>query len=61
MPTRDRTYTYPMRQRAAALWSHDPRLDITGASVWRGLAGFHLIRDAEEDDLPLPRGIDAGA
>jgi spore coat protein A len=30
-------------------------MDFTGASVWRGLAGFHLVRDDEEDALPLPR------
>ena len=25
-------------------------------TVYRGLAGFHLVRDDEEDALPLPRG-----
>jgi spore coat protein A len=24
--------------------------------VWRGLAGFHILRDDEEDALPLPKG-----
>jgi len=24
--------------------------------VWRGLAGFHIVRDAEEDALSLPKG-----
>ncbi|MCV7024417.1 multicopper oxidase domain-containing protein [Mycolicibacterium novocastrense] len=51
-----RDYVYPMNQRASTLWYHDHRMDHTGESVWRGLAGFHLIRDAEEDALPLPRG-----
>lgn len=51
-----RTYTYPLGQRAATLWYHDHRMDFTGASVWRGLAGFHLVHDDEEDSLPLPRG-----
>jgi spore coat protein A len=50
-----RDYRYPMRQRAATLWYHDHRMDFTGPSVWRGLAGFHLVRDTEEDALPLPR------
>jgi spore coat protein A, manganese oxidase len=50
------TYTYPMTQRAATLWYHDHRMDFTGPAVYRGLAGFHLIRDEEEDALPLPRG-----
>ncbi len=51
-----RTYTFPLAQRAATLWYHDHRMAFTGASVWRGLAGFHLVRDAEENALPLPRG-----
>lgn len=56
--TRDgrRTYTYPLDQRAATLWYHDHRMDFTGASVWRGLAGFHLHRDDEEQALGLPSG-----
>ncbi len=52
----ERDYTYPLEQRAATLWYHDHRMDFTGADVWRGLAGFHLVRDAEEEALPLPRG-----
>jgi spore coat protein A len=51
-----RDYVYPLQQRAATLWYHDHRMDFTGASVWRGLAGFHLVHDAEEEALPLPRG-----
>jgi spore coat protein A len=31
-------------------------MDFTGPQVWRGLAGFHIIRDDEEDALPLPKG-----
>jgi spore coat protein A, manganese oxidase len=54
--TGSRTYTYPMNQRAATLWYHDHRMGFTGASVWYGLAGFHLIHDDEEDALPLPKG-----
>jgi spore coat protein A len=51
-----RVYRYPGRQRAATLWYHDHRMDFTGPAVYRGLAGFHLIRDAEEDALDLPQG-----
>ena len=47
-------YVYPLEQRAATLWYHDHRMDFTGPQVWRGLAGFHIIRDDEEDVLPLP-------
>jgi spore coat protein A, manganese oxidase len=49
-------YGYPMEQRAATLWYHDHRMDFTGPQVWRGLAGFHINRDDEEDALPLPKG-----
>jgi FtsP/CotA-like multicopper oxidase with cupredoxin domain len=51
-----RDYVYPMNQRAATLWYHDHRMGHTGEAVWRGLAGFHIVRDDEEDALPLPRG-----
>jgi spore coat protein A len=51
-----RDYRYPMTQRAATLWYHDHRMDFTGPSVWRGLAGFHLVHDDEEERLPLPKG-----
>jgi spore coat protein A, manganese oxidase len=52
----ERDYRYPMDQRAATLWYHDHRMDFTGPAVYRGLAGFHLVRDDVEDALPLPRG-----
>jgi spore coat protein A len=52
----ERAYRYPMDQRAATLWYHDHRMDFTGPAVYRGLAGFHLVRDEIEDALPLPRG-----
>jgi spore coat protein A len=51
-----RTYRYPMQQPAATLWYHDHRMDFTGPAVYRGLAGFHLVRDDEEDALDLPQG-----
>ncbi|PWI19338.1 copper oxidase [Streptomyces sp. Act143] len=54
--THQRTYTFPMRQRAGMLWYHDHRMDFTGAQVWKGLAGMCVVRDEEEDRLPLPRG-----
>ncbi|MGW4801521.1 multicopper oxidase family protein, partial [Nonomuraea sp. NPDC004297] len=49
-------YRYPVEQRAATLWYHDHRMDFTAPQVWRGLAGTALVRDDEEDALPLPRG-----
>ncbi|MFI0352663.1 multicopper oxidase family protein [Actinomadura sp. 9N407] len=51
-----RDYVYPLDQQAATLWYHDHRMDFTGPQVWRGLAGFLLVRDEEEDALPLPGG-----
>ena len=48
-------YVYPVEQPAATLWYHDHRMDFTGPQVYRGLAGFHLVHDAAEDALPLPR------
>ncbi|MFF2354362.1 multicopper oxidase family protein [Kitasatospora sp. NPDC058115] len=54
--TGTRDYTYPGHQRAATLWYHDHRMGFTGPAVWRGLTGFHLVHDDEEDALPLPRG-----
>jgi len=51
-----RDYDYPVRQPAATLWYHDHRMDFTGPAVWRGLAGFHLVRDTAERLLGLPDG-----
>jgi spore coat protein A len=51
-----RDYVYPVDQPAATLWYHDHRMDFSAPQVYRGLAGFHLIRDDVEDALPLPRG-----
>src|SRR5690606_14017672 len=49
-------YVYPVEQRAAMLWYHDHRMDFTAPQVWRGLAGFAIVRDDGEDALPLPKG-----
>jgi spore coat protein A len=54
--TGSREHVYPNTQPAATLWYHDHRVDFTGPQVYRGLAGFYLIRDDLEDSLPLPRG-----
>lgn len=55
-PAGRRDYRYPMRQRAATLWYHDHRMDFTGPQVYRGLAGFHIVTDDEDDALGLPKG-----
>ena len=53
---RPRSYRYPLQQRASTLWYHDHTMDFTGPNVYRGLAGFFLVGDDEDDALPLPRG-----
>ena len=52
----ERDHVYDGDQRAATLWYHDHRMDFTGPAVYRGLAGFHLVRDDAEDALGLPSG-----
>ncbi len=54
--TFSRVYIYPNEQRGASLWYHDHRMDFTGPQMWRGLAGFYILRDDEEERLPLPKG-----
>jgi FtsP/CotA-like multicopper oxidase with cupredoxin domain len=49
-------YEFPLEQPAATLWYHDHRMDFTGPQVYKGLAGFHLIHDDEEEALGLPAG-----
>lgn len=52
----EREYLYANRQRAATLWYHDHRMDFTAPQMWRGLAGFYILRDPQEESLGLPRG-----
>ncbi len=54
--TGSRDHRYPMEQPAATLWYHDHRMDFTAPQIWRGLAGFHIIGDDDEDALGLPSG-----
>ncbi|WP_207632394.1 multicopper oxidase family protein [Occultella kanbiaonis] len=55
-PGAERTYSYPLRQRAAPLWYHDHAMDFTGPNVYAGLAGMAIIGSDEEDALGLPSG-----
>jgi spore coat protein A, manganese oxidase len=55
-PGEVREYRYPLDQRGATLWYHDHVMDRTAVHLYRGLAGFHIVRDDEEDALPLPGG-----
>jgi spore coat protein A len=52
----EKTYRYPMAQRAGTLWYHDHRMDFSAPQVWRGLLGMLVVRDGEDDALPLPKG-----
>lgn len=49
-------YVYPNNQDPATIWYHDHALGTTRLNVYMGLAGFYLIRDAQEQALGLPSG-----
>src|SRR5581483_7685010 len=49
-------YVYPNDQRPSTHWYHDHAMGTSAESIYRGLAGFYLIRDATEDALNLPSG-----
>jgi FtsP/CotA-like multicopper oxidase with cupredoxin domain len=55
-PSKSKTYFYPNDQRAGTYWYHDHTMDLTGAHVYAGLAGFYIIHDPAEDSLGLPSG-----
>jgi spore coat protein A, manganese oxidase len=56
VPGKSRTYFYPNRQEAAALWYHDHAMGINRLNIYAGLFGLFLIRDDFEDALNLPKG-----
>ena len=51
---------YIVDQPACTNWYHPHRMGLTAEHVYRGLAGFQLIRDGSDDALNLPRtyGVD---
>ncbi len=54
-------YMYPNTQEATTLWFHDHALGLTRQHVYAGLAGFYLIRDANDtgaaaNSMLLPAG-----
>jgi spore coat protein A len=56
-PNNAKTYIYPNDQNTATYWYHDHTMDRTGPRVHNGLAGFYIIKDADEDRaLNLPSG-----
>jgi len=50
------TYEFEIRNRPGTYWYHAHPDRVTGAQVYRGLAGLFIVNDAEEDALALPRG-----
>lgn len=56
-PGGTKEYVYPAgTRRAATLFYHDHAMNLTGAHVYRGLAGLYILEDDIEQALPLPRG-----
>jgi len=55
-PGTTREYRYPNQQAAGTYWYHDHAHGLTGPHVYRGLAGFYIIRDPAEEALGLPSG-----
>lgn len=47
-------YTYENDQESGTLWYHDHALGITRTNVYMGLAGFYILRDANENGLRVP-------
>ena len=56
LPGESVEYFYPNAQDAANLWYHDHSIGNTRLNVMMGLAGFYLVRDANEASLNLPSG-----
>lgn len=49
-------YSFQVGQRAGTYWYH-PHPDMrTGKQVYKGIAGFFIVEDPEEQALTLPRG-----
>ncbi|HEY9834295.1 MAG TPA: multicopper oxidase [Stenomitos sp.] len=60
-PGNRRTFNYNNNQEAATLWYHDHALGITRLNVVAGLAGFYLLRDADDTGaVGNPLGLPAG-
>ncbi len=49
-------YSFPLVQRAGTYWYHPHAHRRTAGQIHRGLAGFFIVGDGEEDALELPGG-----
>jgi spore coat protein A len=56
VPGQSRTYHYPNTQDSTLLWYHDHSMGMNRLNIYAGLFGLHVIRDAAEDALNLPKG-----
>jgi spore coat protein A len=57
LPGQSRTNYYGNEQPPGTIWFHDHALGITRLNVYMGLAGLYLVRDAFENSLGLPAGM----
>ena len=57
-PGADYGYEFPIVQRAGTFWYHPHAHQRTAEQVHRGLAGFFIVTDEEEEALDLPTGPD---
>ncbi|MBS1911025.1 MAG: multicopper oxidase domain-containing protein [Bacteroidetes bacterium] len=48
------TYSFAVAQRAGTYWYHPHPHMMTGPQVYRGMAGFFIVEDDEENALGLP-------
>jgi spore coat protein A len=53
-------YRYENDQEAATLWYHDHALGVTRLNVYAGLAGFYILRDANEVALVAAHRLPTG-
>ncbi|RMZ70364.1 bilirubin oxidase [Pyrenophora seminiperda CCB06] len=56
LPGQYKDYYYPNAQNARTIWYHDHTEYQTAKNVYRGLDGFYIISDEEEQALNLPAG-----
>ncbi|MBY0427114.1 MAG: multicopper oxidase domain-containing protein [Cytophagales bacterium] len=49
-------FSFPVNNRAGAYWYHPHPEGATASQAYKGMAGFFIVRDAEETALNLPSG-----
>jgi FtsP/CotA-like multicopper oxidase with cupredoxin domain len=55
-PGQNYKYHFNVNQRAGTYWYHPHPDQLTGPQVYRGLGGFFIVEDDEEQALNLPSG-----